>query len=179
MNDRSRYMPGPANAQVRKEEGDKWTLVLVRQLRHTPEKVWQSLTNPEELREWAPFDVSGRLDKAGEKVQMTWVGAPSPIDTAVTHADAPHLLEFGDIRWELEPVDGGTKLTLLSRIDKRFVAMGAAGWHIALDALDNLIGGAPIGRIAGAEAMAFEGWQRLHAEYSAQFGVAAPSWSKQ
>ena len=32
----------------------------------------------------------------------------------------------------------------------------------------------PIGRIVGPEAMQFEGWQRLNAEYAQQFGVANP-----
>jgi hypothetical protein len=45
------YAPGPASeAQVRKG-GDKWTLILGRELGHSPEKVWQALTDPAELRE--------------------------------------------------------------------------------------------------------------------------------
>jgi Activator of Hsp90 ATPase homolog 1-like protein len=56
MIDREQYTPGPARgAQVRKD-GEKWTLILVRDLRHSPEKVWQALTDPAHLREWAPFD---------------------------------------------------------------------------------------------------------------------------
>ena len=55
MTDREQYTPGPASgAQVRKD-GEKWTLILVRELRHSPEKVWQALTDPAHLREWAPF----------------------------------------------------------------------------------------------------------------------------
>jgi hypothetical protein len=47
MSDLGHYTPGPASgAQVRKNEGDKWTLILVRELRHPPEKVWQALTDP-------------------------------------------------------------------------------------------------------------------------------------
>jgi hypothetical protein len=61
-------------------------------------------------------------------------------------------------------------------IDRRFVSMGAAGWHIAFDVLDHLLGGTPISRIAGPEAMRFEGWQRLNAEYAQQFGIEKPSW---
>ena len=34
----------------------------------------------------------------------------------------------------------------------------------------------PIGRIVGAEAMKFGGWQRLNAEYAKQFGVETPGW---
>ncbi len=54
--------------------------------------------------------------------------------------------------------------------------MGAAGWHICFDVLDRLLAGQPIGRIVGLEAMKFDGWQRLNAEYATQFGVEPPSW---
>jgi len=102
------------------------------------------------------------------------VGAPAAIDTRVTRADAPSVLEFGDIRWELEASSGGTRLTLWTNIDRRFIAWGAAGWHIAFDVLDRLLSGNPIGRIAGAEAMKFAGWQRLTVEYAKQFDVETP-----
>jgi uncharacterized protein YndB with AHSA1/START domain len=174
---RETYTPGPATgAQVRKE-GEQWTLVLVRELRHEPKKVWQALTDPAQLREWAPFDASGSLDKVGSTVKLTWVGTPTAIDTTVTRAEAPKVLEFSDIRWELEPSGAGTRLTLWHSIDRRFVAWGAAGWHICLDVLGQLIAGQPLGRLAGPSAMRFEGWQRLSAEYAEQFGVEPPKWS--
>jgi uncharacterized protein YndB with AHSA1/START domain len=181
MSDREQYTPGPASgAQVRKE-GEKWTLVLVRELRHPPEKVWQALTEPAHLREWAPFDADGNLGTAGSTVKLTTVGAPTPqvSETSVTRADAPEVLEYNwgaqYLRWELEGFGGGTRLTLWHNIDRRFIAMGAAGWHICFDVLDRLLGGTPLGRIVGGEAMKF-GWQRLNAEYAKQFGIETPKW---
>ena len=176
MNHLAQYEPGPARgAQVRKE-GDKWTLILVRELRHSPDKVWQALTDPAQLREWAPFVVDGNMGSVGATVKLTWVGNPTaPQETKITRADAPKLLEYGDIRWELEVHGGGTRLTLWHKIDRRFVAWGAAGWHISFDVLDRLLGGNPIGRIAGADATKF-GWQRLVGEYAKQFEVETPKW---
>jgi uncharacterized protein YndB with AHSA1/START domain len=175
MSDREPYEPGPASgAQVRKD-GDKWTLILTRELRHSPEKVWKALTDPAHLREWAPFNVDGSLGAVGT-VNLTWVGAPTPIETKVTRAEAPKVLEYGDNRWELEPIGGDTRLTLWTKIDRRFISMGAAGWHIAFDVLDRLLSGNPISRIAGGDATKFDGWQRLNAEYAQQFGVKAPNW---
>jgi uncharacterized protein YndB with AHSA1/START domain len=182
---REQYSPGPARgAQVRKD-GEKWTLVLVRELRHPPEKVWQALTDPSHLREWAPFDADGSLGTVGTTVKLTTVGAPTPhvTESKVTRADVPKVLEYNwggnDIRWELEALDGGTRLTLWTSIDRRFISMGAAGWHVCLDVLDRLLSGTPIGRIVGPEAMRFGGWQRLNAEYAGQFGVEAPNWPPQ
>jgi uncharacterized protein YndB with AHSA1/START domain len=183
MSDRE-YTPGPAGgAQVHKD-GDRWTLVLVRELRHSPDKVWQALTDPAQLREWAPYDADRNLGAAGTTAMLTTVGAPAPhvTQTRVTRADAPKVLEFAwgdnDIRWELEPLGGGTRLTLFARIDRRWIAMGAAGWHICLDVLDRAIGGTPLGRMAGIDVMKFAGWQRLNGEYAKQFGVEAPSWAE-
>ncbi len=170
MNNREPYVPGPASgAQVRKGE-DKWTLILVRDLRHSPEKVWRALTDPAHLREWAPFVADGNLGTIGNTVKLTRVGNPTPIDTTVTRADPPNLLEYGDIRWELEGLEGGTRLTLWHKIDRRFISWGAAGWHICFDVLDRLLVGQPIGRIAGADAIKSAEWQRLVAEYARQFG---------
>ena len=179
MTDLDHYSPSPAyGAQVQKG-GDKWTLILVRELRHSPEKVWQALIDPAQLREWAPFVIDGRIDSVGSTVKLTWVGNPTPIDTKVTRADPPEVLEFGDIRWELAASERGTRLTLWTNIDRRFVAWGAAGWHIAFDVLDRLLSGTPIGRMAGGDAMRLAAWKRLVAEYAEQFGAEPPKWSPQ
>lgn len=175
MSDREEYTPGPASGAQVQKGGEKWTLILVRELRHSPEKVWQALTDPAQLREWAPFDSDGSLSQEGT-VKLTWAGAPAAIETKVTRAEARRVLEYDDTRWELEPTDSGTRLTLWHNIDRRFISWGAAGWHIAFDVLDRLLSGSPIGRIVGAEAMKFSGWQRLSGEYARQFGVESPSW---
>ncbi len=175
MTDREQYIPGPASgAQVRKD-GEKWTLILVRELRHAPEKVWEALTDPAHLREWAPFEADGSLGRLGT-VKLAWAGAATPLETRVTRADAPTLLEYSDMRWELEPVGSGTRLTLWHNIDRRFISMGAAGWHICFDVLDYMLKGTPIGRLVGGDAIKFAGWQRLNAEYAQQFGIKAPNW---
>jgi hypothetical protein len=173
MIDRGQYTPGPASgAQVIKDENkDKWTLILVRELRHSPEKVWQALIDPVQLREWAPFVVDKSLSAVGTTVNLTWVGNPTPIHTKVTRVESNKVLEYGDIRWELEPFGGGTRLTLWHAIDHRFISWGAAGWHIAFDVLDQLLSGTPISRMVGADIMKLSGWQRLKDEYAKQFGV--------
>jgi uncharacterized protein YndB with AHSA1/START domain len=178
MNDREQYSPGPASGAEIKKDGEKWTLIFVRELRHSPEKVWQALTEPAHLREWAPFKADGSLGSPGSTVKLTTVDAPTPqvSESTVKRADAPRVLEYNwghfDIRWELEATSDGTRLTLWHTIDRRFIAMGAAGWHVSFDVLDRLLSGTPLAR---GEAMK-AGWQRLNAEYSKQFGIEAPSW---
>jgi uncharacterized protein YndB with AHSA1/START domain len=185
MTVREQYTPGPARGAEVQKDGETWTLVLVRELRHSPEIVWHALTDPAQLREWAPFDADRSLDTVGTTVNLTTVGAPTPhvSETTVTQADAPNVLEYNwggfDMRWELEAFGGGTRLTLWTNIDRPFMSMGAAGWHVCFDVLDHLLSGTPIGRIVGPEAMKFGGWQRLNTEYAKQFGVEAPRWANE
>jgi uncharacterized protein YndB with AHSA1/START domain len=174
MNNPASYEPGPAAGAKVNKDGDRWTLILVRQLRHQPTMVWQALTDPTQLSQWAPFDADHSLAAVGP-VKLSTVGTPTPQidDSTVKRAEPPKLLEYSwggnDLRWELEPFDGGTRLTLWHNIDRRFIAWGAAGWHVCFDVLDRLIAGEPIGRIVGADAMQSAGWQRLTTEYAKQF----------
>lgn len=174
MSSREQYEPGPASgADVRKDR-EQWTLVLVRDLAHPPATVWQALTDPDELRQWAPFDADRNLGTTGA-ARLSTVGTSQPhiTETRITRADAPSVLEFNwggqELRWELKPVGRGTRLTLWHNIDRSFISMGAAGWHICFDVLQRFLDGEPIGRIVGPEVMKFPGWQRLKREYEEQF----------
>jgi len=140
MTDREPYAPGPARGAEVRKDGEKWTLVLVRELRHSPKRVWQALTDPAHLREWAPFDADGSLGTAGTTVKLTTVGAPTPqvSETKVTRADAPNVLEYKwggfDLPEEFDRakrhVLGSTVLSLedpgsrMSRLGKSEVAHG-------------------------------------------------------
>ena len=183
MGSREQYQPGAATGAEVRKDGEKWTLVLVRELRHPPAKVWTALTDPEHLREWAPFDSDRNLGTVGP-AKLTTAGAPTPphvTEGEIERADPPKLLEFiwgaQELRWQLEPLGGGgTRLTIWHNINRGFISMGAAGWHICLDVLERHVAGRPIGRIVGADALKFDGWQRLNVEYAKQFGVEPPSW---
>lgn len=165
------YQAGAASGATVDKQGERWTLILVREFRHKPEKVWQAITDPVHLREWAPFDVDHSLAVQGATVTLTTIGAQSS-QTVIAKAEPPHRLEYSwgenHMRWQLEECEGGTRLTLWHNIPENFVSMGAAGWHICLDVLEHLVDGNPLGRIVGPDAMK-HGWPRLKAEYDAQF----------
>lgn len=174
MADVAEYAPGPASGARVRKDGEKWTLILVRELRHAPELVWEALTDPAQLREWAPFEADGELGAEGAEVRLRWAGTGQVTEVRVTRAEAPRVLAFGDLRWELEAEGEGTRLTLWHSIDRRFVTWGAAGWHIAFEVLERLLAGKPMGRIAGGDAMKLGSWQRLVAEYAKEFGAETP-----
>ena len=182
MSNRGKYAPGPASGAKIEKDGEKWTLVIVRELRHPPARVWTALTEPEHLREWAPFDPDRNLGAVGP-AKLATVNAPTPniAEMQVKRADAPNTLEYSwggaDLRWELQPNGiGGTRLTLWHNINRGFISMGAAGWHICFDVMESFLAGNPIGRMVGPAVMQFGGWQRLNVEYARQFGVEPPAW---
>ena len=173
------YRPTPP-AEVRTESaGGRWTLVFVRELRHAPEKVWRALTDPAELRGWAPFDADRDLGAPGPAT-LTMAPDGDAMVSTVLRADPPRLLEYdwgGDLlRWELEPSGDGTRLTLRHTVsDRSWVAKVAAGWHICLDVADLLLSGERIGRIVAHEARE-HGWMELDAAYAQRLGIESTGW---
>jgi uncharacterized protein YndB with AHSA1/START domain len=168
--DRSSYQPSPL-AQARQEfHDDRWTLVFVRDLRHSPQKVWAALTEPGQLSRWAPFTTDRDLGTPGAAT-LTAIDGDNAHETAgqVIRAEPPRLLEYdwaGDLlRWQLEPLGQGTRLTLRHTVQGReWLPKVAAGWHICLDVAELLLAGDPVGPIRGAEALQF-GWSELNEAY--------------
>jgi hypothetical protein len=155
MSSREQYAPGAAaGAEVRKD-GETWTLVLVRELRHPPRKVWRALTEPEQLREWAPFDADRNLEVGG-RVKLSTVGAPTPqvSEMSVKRAEAPRVLSTTGAGMTCGGSGAGpTPRASRWQLIRRFISMGAAGWHICFGMLDRFLSGHPIGRIVGGDAM--------------------------
>src|SRR5436189_119047 len=79
--------------RVLREAGDDWTLVLVRELRKPPATVWKALTDPAQLREWAPFDADRNLSSVGQ-AKLSTFGTPQVSETTVKRAEEPKLLEY-------------------------------------------------------------------------------------
>src|SRR6202000_2591368 len=91
MNAHEHYTPGPpVGVQIHKSEALNWELVVVRELRHPPEKVCLAITAPGHLREWAPFDADKSLAQAGASVKLTTVNAAQShiTETRIMRADA-------------------------------------------------------------------------------------------
>lgn len=175
---RSTFQPGPL-ADVESHHGDEgWTLVFVRDLRNPPEQVWTVLTDPEQLREWAPFVPDRNLDTLGETT-LTMIDGDTREELAstVTRAERPAVLEYrwgsDVVRWELARTESGTRLTLRHTVQgPDWLPKAAAGWHICLDVAEQLLDGSPVGAIVGQEALNF-GWSELNDAYAERLGVDA------
>ncbi len=167
MND---FDPGPLAETAVEPVGDRWTLIFVRDLRHPVARVWAALTDPEQLAAWAPYVADRDLGSVGPAT-LTMVDGPTemPLAGEVLRAEPPTLLEYewgGDVlRWELEAVSAGTRLTLRHTMsDRESAPMTAAGWHLCLAVADRLLGGSPVAPIRGEDALKY-GWEDLRDRY--------------
>src|SRR4051794_17919342 len=168
------FDPGPLADATVQPDGDRWTLIFVRDLRHPPAAVWTALTEPAEIDRWAPFTASGDLATTGETV-LTMVDGDQQTDMPATvlRSVPPELLEYtwgaDRLRWELEPTATGTRLVLRHTLkDPGMEPMVAAGWHLCLVVMEHLLDGHPVGVIRGDEARRY-GWEQLRDGYAQKF----------
>ncbi|GAB1641207.1 SRPBCC family protein [Krasilnikovia sp. MM14-A1259] len=160
----------PADATV-VPDGDTWTLVFIRDLKHPPDRVWRALTDPAEIDQWAPFAAARDLAEPGDTT-LTMIDGDTRADqpATVVRAEAPRVLEYtwgaDRLRWELDPDGAGTRLTLRHTLAQpEMDAMVAAGWHLCIAVLARLLDGTPVGVIRGRDALAY-GWDDLRAAYA-------------
>ena len=173
----SNFDPGPLAEVTVDRRDDRSALVFTREVGHRPDEVWSALTDPDRLREWAPYTTDRDLDGLGPATLiMVDRDTREEFATTVEIADRPSVLQYswGDdvLRWELAPTDGGrTRLTLHHTVaGPDWVPKVAAGWQICLAVAERLLDGDPVGPIVGEDAMA-HGWQDLHDAYAARLGT--------
>jgi uncharacterized protein YndB with AHSA1/START domain len=164
------FDPGPHHEVLARSANDRWTLVYRQHFGHQPEAVWSALTDPDELRAWAPYTADRNLGSTGPAVLIMIDGDQVTRMPTTLTADAPRLLEFewgGELlRWELLSVGDGTDLELQHTVgDHSDLSKMAAGWHLCLLVADDHLGGGSHPPIVGAAAQDY-GWERLEEEYA-------------
>jgi uncharacterized protein YndB with AHSA1/START domain len=153
--------------------GQAWRLRFVRQLAHTPERVWRALTEPAELEAWFPSTIDGERASGAKLTFRFRNGEAETMPGVMLACDPPRLLEFmwgtDQVRFELEPTAQGTQLTLWDTLDANGkAARDGAGWHTCLAGLLALLDG------AGATAdRLVPSWADVHPLYQERFGSEA------
>lgn len=131
---------------------DGWKVRLVRELPHSPEELWDWVTDAAYLKEWlAPGELELR---PGGRVRIEFDMSGEPINSHVLELESGRHLTYswsnGDaplrpLRWDLEPVDGGSRLTLtLGLLPEDRIGISAAGWDAHLQMLEAAMAGVPI-----------------------------------
>jgi uncharacterized protein YndB with AHSA1/START domain len=127
---------------------------------HPVERVWRSITVPEELATWFPSTIEGDLREGGALRFSFPDEIVEPMDGRVVELDPPRVFAFlwgkDLLRLELAPEGDGTRLTLTQTLEPDEAARNAAGWHVCLD------------KLAGEDT----DWEPLYEEYQRR-GVPA------
>ena len=157
--------------ELEKLEGqERWRLRYTRVYPHPLEKVWRAITEPAHLAAWFPTTIEGER-RPGATLTYAHpdnISLP-PMSGRMLAFEPPRLMELdwgGDvIRIELEPVDGGTRLTLSDTFaEYGKSARDAAGWHVCLAGLEAHLEDHKTGGLQ---------WKPLFAEYGRRFGPEA------
>jgi len=168
------YRPSPIVEPRRTFADGRWTLILTRTFSHPVNRVWEALTEPGQLRRWAPFTPDRNLAVTGDVVLTMMDGGDSSEDVdqagRVLEANPPRLLVYrwgGDVlRWELTATEDGTTLVLRHTLDDESLTSAvAAGWHLCLDVADALMKDVPFGPVVGRRAKDY-GWDDLNLAYA-------------
>ncbi|RDI63841.1 SRPBCC family protein [Nocardia pseudobrasiliensis] len=170
------YQPSPAHPVELVDDGGQWSLAFTREFPQRPEAVWSALTEPDELREWAPYTADRPLTSPGPVTLIMLDGDTNQeLPGRISRAERPTLLEYTwadqALCWALTETSTGTRLRLTHQLpDRAQGAMMAAGWHLCLDVAALLLAGTPIGPIVGPKALDY-GWRDLNRQYSAELGL--------
>jgi uncharacterized protein YndB with AHSA1/START domain len=131
------------------DDGPRAVLRLRRRLRHSPEKVFRAISDPDELRHWFPALVDTD-HVVGHPVRFSFPGQPD-VDggsgTVLVH-EPPRVFAYtwydDVLRWEITPDGKGCVLTLTqTNHDRLAAARHATGWHACLLGLAARLDGAP------------------------------------
>lgn len=128
-------------------DGDRAAVVFERTLEASVARVWQALTDPDDLAAWLESASIGR--RVGGDVHIGFDNGP--VTGVVTEWEPPTLLEYtwiieGEpesvVRFELSDVGGATRLVLEHvRLPESMGPGYGAGWHGYLDRLDDRLAG--------------------------------------
>ncbi|MET7601457.1 SRPBCC family protein [Streptomyces avermitilis] len=144
---------------------------------HPADRVWQFVTDPDELARWFPSRAEIELRPGGT---ITFSGDPNMEDSTgrVLAVDVPGHLSFAwggdELHFDLEPLDEKrTRCTLTDVLaDAKAAARNAAGWEVCLAALDARARGE---RLEGPHAGSTAPWKELYRGYlEAGFPSGAP-----
>ena len=134
---------------------DGHTLRFVRVVKHPPERVWRAITDRQELEAWMRYAVPLFEAREGGHVHFFGEDAEtSPgIDGKIFVFDPPRTLAYSfydprnpkhvangqrtwGVRWDLEPYDGGCRITFIQRYLPAAPLWGLGeGWHGFIDQL--------------------------------------------
>jgi uncharacterized protein YndB with AHSA1/START domain len=144
-----------ADGTVERTDDGRYVLRFERHLRWPVERVWRSLTTPEELVKWlAEADIDLR---EGGRVELRWLNTDAEGNHGIargtiTALEPPTIVQIdtdghGRLRWELTRDEGDTCIltfTETAELSQEQAAENLGGWHMHLDHLEESLEGRPV-----------------------------------
>ncbi|WP_042475654.1 SRPBCC family protein [Bacillus ndiopicus] len=136
-----------------------------RRLSYNAQQVWAVLTENHHLKHWMRNLEIVDARKNGKMNFHMLDGTDALIEMKVTDyvEQKAFAFEWGNdhVRFELQPVDTGTVLTLTETIQEltEHTPKDLAGWHICLQLFDGVLQG------AGEQEFPMEDWQQYYEKY--------------
>lgn len=142
---------------------------FIRRYSHSQQRVWEAVTDPEQLSTWYPATVSyeprvgGTIRFVEDQYSMDLTGTVLAYDPPATFA-----FTWGENEVRLAVEADGPEAAILTLIDvldaENSAARNAAGWDVCLRELDNVVHAIPT---AGPHADDAEPWQPIYESYIA------------
>ena len=148
----------PADEGVIGEHNDGRAFIrFERHLDHPVERVWASLTEPDQIIQWLCHRVEIEPKVGGHfTLGLGATDGEEPEETGqITIFEPPHLLESAEddgstLRWELRPQGTGCLLTFTDTrpLGERASNSVRAGWHLRMEQLPEALNGRPTDWVA-------------------------------
>ena len=173
------HILAPIDVALERDNGND-VVVMRREFVHTPEKLWQLLTQPELLAHWSPIVPNRVLDSVGPATSRENPD-DAPVDAEVLSVAAPyavtHRWDTEVLDWEITPSEHssiergsseqGSVLQLRQSVgDPEFISMMVAGWQVCFGRLAAEEDGVDRERVVDERAMDY-GWNALNEHYQA------------
>jgi len=156
-------MNTPSDASRRGEiipDGEYATIVFKRILRHSPERVWEAITNPEDLKQWLMCAAAKIEGRTGGSVDMVAGPGKFHVTGKILTWDPPRVYEH---EWKVDPreempkgenaifryeLEARGSQTLLTVTYQRLTAQTARGFapgtEVLLERFEALLDGVPL-----------------------------------
>lgn len=152
---------------VDRSEPDQPVLRFTRHLPHPASRVWDAITDSQQLSQWYPCRVELEPLKGG-RITFAFDGEEPEI-SEITEFDPPHALSYTwggeQLRWTVEPRGEGSILRLNNTIlDPERIPDTAAGWDTCIEDLVAVLEGRPVNGHSGPDHDKIEGYRNQLAQ---------------
>lgn len=129
-----------------------WTITFDRKSKHSPQRLWQALTDPDEVSKWMAYPARIDLRPGGEYHVDFSRDNSGELDGVIVRVEPERLLAYvwgySVIEWTIEPDGDGCRYTFADHGNPTTEAGVdiSAGWHAWLDSLDAHLDGKTLTR---------------------------------